>query len=260
MSKENKFYVYLHRRKTDGSVFYVGKGSGNRHSVVFGRNRHWHNVVSKHGYTSEIVMTFSNEACAFSLEVALIKFYSRKNLVNLTDGGEGSSNPSLETRSLMSVAKVGIPQSKKHAIKSRSAKIGFKVNDTSKFNLDKRKPIINSDGEIFESSIMAASVISSRIGVKASQGNISTCAMGGRNNAYGYSWSYDTSNIPDFVETVYQKKRIVCETNGMVFNSVQGARRWVSSFRGSANNQTISSCARGVTKTAYGHKWSYLDV
>jgi hypothetical protein len=36
-------------------------------------------------------MTFSNETCAFSFERALISFYGRDKLCNLTDGGEGSS-------------------------------------------------------------------------------------------------------------------------------------------------------------------------
>jgi hypothetical protein len=88
---EKKFYVYVHRRATDGTVFYVGKGTGKRHLSTKWRNIHWHNIVSKHGFKSDVVALFSVEACAFSFEIALIKAYGRENLCNMTDGGEGMS-------------------------------------------------------------------------------------------------------------------------------------------------------------------------
>ena len=90
----------------------------------------------------------------------------------------------------MRLAKLGKRQSPEHAKKSRTNKIGFKVSDTSKFNIDKRKPVKNSDGEIFESAAMAAKVMSKRLGVNASQGNITMCAHGVRKFAYGMSWSF----------------------------------------------------------------------
>lgn len=49
------FYVYLHRRATDGRVFYVGKGVSTRAWRKDKRNQHWKNIVKKHGYIVEIV-------------------------------------------------------------------------------------------------------------------------------------------------------------------------------------------------------------
>lgn len=100
MSSEKKFYVYVHRRATDGTIFYVGKGMGKRHSSTRHRNNYWKKIVSKHGFTSDIIASFSLEICAFSFEVALIKAHGRENLCNMTDGGEGMSgwSASDETR------------------------------------------------------------------------------------------------------------------------------------------------------------------
>lgn len=89
MSQEKPFYVYVHRRATDGRVFYVGKGSRDRAWVKKGRNKHWHNIVNKHGYKIEVVMMFGKDDCARSFEKSLIKWYGFDNLCNLTNGGEG---------------------------------------------------------------------------------------------------------------------------------------------------------------------------
>lgn len=105
------FYVYVHRKATTGEIFYVGKGTGYR-AYEFGRNRHWNNTAKKHGYTVETIEIGLQEWYAFELEMNLISYHGRCDLglgvlVNLTDGGEGSSNPSKETRNLMSAAHKG---------------------------------------------------------------------------------------------------------------------------------------------------------
>ena len=44
------FYVYLHRRKDDDEVFYVGKGRGRRATNgSSGRSDHWMATVAQHG-------------------------------------------------------------------------------------------------------------------------------------------------------------------------------------------------------------------
>lgn len=217
---KNKFYVYVHRKKSDGSIFYVGKGSGDRYKAKSGRNIHWVRTAKKHGFTSDIIFNSDNECCALSYEICLISSIGLDNLCNVTTGGEGvcgllhtaasrrkmsqnrTNNPWLRGRDMpewikpkLRAAKLGKKQSPEHAEKSRTNKIGFKVADTSKFNLDKRKPIKNSEGEVFESAIQAARVISSRLGVNASQGNITMCVHGKRNVAYGLSWSFVDETI-----------------------------------------------------------------
>lgn len=90
------FYVYLHRKKTTGEVFYVGKGSGRRAYDRRGRSRWWKSTVEKHGYIVEIYMDCLQEWYAFELEKDLISLYGRRDkgegsLVNACDGGEGNS-------------------------------------------------------------------------------------------------------------------------------------------------------------------------
>lgn len=98
---ENTFYVYLHRRKTDNKVFYVGKGKGKRAYSKHGRSDWWKRTVEKHGFVVEVVFSALSEEDAFQCEKdTILEFrYFDHPLVNLTDGGEGMSGhkPSAET-------------------------------------------------------------------------------------------------------------------------------------------------------------------
>lgn len=134
-------YVYLHRKKTNGEVFYVGIGSDNKgkHERAHylynrGRNKHWLNVYNKHGYIVEI--THDNllweEACC--IEIYLILFYGRKDLgtgtlVNKTIGGEGVIGTVMteERRKKLSESKSGKnhPHYGKHLPEETRRKIGI---------------------------------------------------------------------------------------------------------------------------------------
>lgn len=106
MSK-NLFYVYLHKKNTDKSVFYVGKGTGKRAWKKSQRSEYWKRIEKKHGRIVEILKNELNEQEAFDLEKETIKFYGRKNLCNLNDGGFGGINPSKETKIKMRLARIG---------------------------------------------------------------------------------------------------------------------------------------------------------
>ena len=67
-STPTNFYVYLHRRKTDGKVFYVGKGHDKRAWTTDGRNQYWFNIVKKHGFYIEILLNNIQAWYAFELE------------------------------------------------------------------------------------------------------------------------------------------------------------------------------------------------
>jgi len=170
---DKKFYVYVHRYASgpkEGQVFYVGKGQGNRQSWVHGRSFHWNNIVNKYGFIPEIVMRFDREECSFSFERALIKFYGRENLCNLTDGGEGVSGRVIsdEERKIMSerstgrkhkpetIVKMRLYQSKNHPMKGKKHKESTKAllsasNSGKKHNLfdDTERCFVNADGTVF---------------------------------------------------------------------------------------------------------------
>lgn len=92
-----EFYSYLWLRKDD-SPYYVGKGSGRRAFKKQG-----HSVNPPKDLTKIVIFPQDTEADAFESEMALIWLFGRKDLGtgclrNLTAGGEGGSNPSIEVR------------------------------------------------------------------------------------------------------------------------------------------------------------------
>ena len=82
----------LYRHITNNSPFYIGIGKDpSRPWSKKYRNRHWHNIVKKHGYEVEIIMTDLTEEEAISKEIEFIALYGGK-LCNMTKGGRGPSH------------------------------------------------------------------------------------------------------------------------------------------------------------------------
>jgi hypothetical protein len=86
--------LYFHRRNDDNTIFYVGIGGKRRPSDTTNRNRYWHNIVEKVGYSVEIIHTNLTWEQACILEIKYIKQFGRFDLglgklVNMTDGGDG---------------------------------------------------------------------------------------------------------------------------------------------------------------------------
>jgi len=107
----SRFYTYLHTRNDTGVAFYVGKGRGNRCNQKNGRNKHWKNIVAKHGYTVHIVAHWDTEVEAFKHEKLLITQFKASGicLANMTDGGEGVCGRACkeETRVKLRLAALG---------------------------------------------------------------------------------------------------------------------------------------------------------
>lgn len=84
--------VYVHRKESDKTIFYVGMGNIKR-AYSKDRIEHWKRIVNKHGYYVEIVKDNLTKEQAFALEIELIEEYGRMDLkkgqlVNQTSGGE----------------------------------------------------------------------------------------------------------------------------------------------------------------------------
>lgn len=224
--KPKDFYVYLHRRKTDGKVFYVGKGRGDRAWQVnpARRSSHWIRVKKKYGYTVEIYLDGLQEWYSNELEVQLISYYGRENLCNFTDGGEGASGiaKTAETRNKLSASKKGKKRpdmvgdknpakklesrmkiSKNNAMKNEQSKIKMIISrkettsspewifNNSKENSHSAKKIICVEtGVVFGAAVCALDWLKSNGKTKASQGNISSCCNGNYKTAYGFTWKY----------------------------------------------------------------------
>jgi hypothetical protein len=103
--------VYRHRSKLDDSVFYVGICKNKRRPFVkTGRNSLWQNVSKKHGYYVEIIANCEKWEDACELESLLISEYGRRdlnhgNLVNMTDGGDGTVNTKYSEKRKESISK-----------------------------------------------------------------------------------------------------------------------------------------------------------
>lgn len=188
MSPDCKFYVYVHRRATDGSIFYVGKGSGRRRwRTRDGRNQYWKRVERKHGFVPEIILSGLTEECAWCAERILISSLPR--LTNLAIGGGGPAGYKMTPEQLEARRR---PQSPSHAAKSRVAKLGKKNSTETNIaiKLAKMKKIRSSDGSEYPSLNDAAYAMSMKTGLKCCPGNISKAASGVRNCAYGLRWFY----------------------------------------------------------------------
>lgn len=102
-------YVYLHRRLSDNTIFYVGKGTCYRAWELKGRNKYWEAVANKHGVVVDIVFDSLSSEDAYKAEkdvIAELTYFNEK-LTNMNEGGTGGLNPSEETREKQSKAKRG---------------------------------------------------------------------------------------------------------------------------------------------------------
>lgn len=151
--KPTGYYVYVHRRISDGCVFYVGKGCRRRAFVADKRGIVWRRISAKHGVFVEIVKDGMQEVCAYVLEAILIKKYSDMGvfLANRTTGGDGwrGGSHSVAARMAMSEKRTGELNpnyGKKHSPEVR-ARIAKKVTGRNGGNYKfKIYEFVRSDG------------------------------------------------------------------------------------------------------------------
>ena len=216
--KPVKCYVYIHRRLTDGSPFYVGKGQSKRgwaYRNFEARSLHWINTASKHGVRVEIAQDDLSDSDAYLLEMWLIAKFKRDGhaLVNLTDGGDGYRG--------------GKPWNK--------------------------SDIHCSNGMTFDSARAAVSWLRANGWPSAHATPLGMCCTGKQKIAYGYKWSKTVA--PD---VFFSPKKITVCSNGMRFNTGAEAREWLkANGHPSASQGNVAMVCRGEREFAYGYKWHY---
>lgn len=170
--------VYLHKRKDNKEVFYVGIGKEKKRAfVVENRSNIWKRYINKHEYFVEILIEDISWKEACEIEKELIRFYGRRDLgfgelLNLTDGGDGSLG-------------------RKHTDEAKK-KIGksSKERNSSKKAVDKIKKkcirySLSNDFEVEYESIKDAS-----INTYIDTSSISKACKNKRKTAGGFIWKY----------------------------------------------------------------------
>jgi hypothetical protein len=119
--------VYRHRRLDNNSIFYIGIGVDEKRAFQLrSRNQLWKNIVLKTDYKVEIIAENIDYNKAKELEIFLISLYGRRDLkngilCNMTDGGDGNTNFSLDTKNKISNSLKGIKQSEETKLKRSNA-------------------------------------------------------------------------------------------------------------------------------------------
>lgn len=228
--KENKFYVYVHRRGSCGSIFYVGMGCKGRAWQISGRNKHWVSVYNKHGRDVEVCQEKMSRDDACLLEKWLISKlrHQKEKLTNITDGGDGCSGKVL---------------SRDERIRASRIKGGM--------------PVYCSDGRVFDSASGAALVLSDEMGKPCFPAAILACCKAGHGSAYGRGWSYNEGGCHDFAVGAKNICLKVSSSDGMSFDSIVDAAAYTSKRIGkNADPSSISKAAKSTKRSAYGLKWA----
>ncbi len=243
----NKYCVYLHRKQSDNSVFYVGKGSKKRSRSSLGRSAYWGRISNKHGFYPEIVDENISEQDAFELEIFLIQEIGRDNLCNMTDGGEGASGVKMSEKNRLNLMKIN--KGKRPSDKSILASIehhSVKVGTTC--------------GLSFNSMTEAALYLTELGFKKASKSSISACIRGITKQAYGYEWRKIVDG--EIKPSAYKYKRAYKKIGtdcGLVFDSIKDVMEFIGKPNTNNYQSGVYNCIAGRSDTIYGYRWGYIE-
>ena len=227
--------VYRHRRNDTDEIFYIGITTKRKRPFSKqSRNKYWHNVVNKVGYSVEILKENISWLNACELEMLLISEYGRKdlglgNLVNLTDGGEGIINPTKSVR-----------DSRSNRMKGKKYAKGYKHTDEALIKIG-----LSSKGNKYRLGL-----VSPRKGVKLSKETKTKISIAFKGRKY--SDNHKLSISKSCSKKVYQYSKEM-----ILINEYYGASQ-ASRITG-INKSHIAEVSRGnsIRKTAGGYIWKY---
>ena len=285
-NENREFYVYVHIRLDNNTVFYVGKGTGNRaYNLSRGKGTHHDNICKACGCKVVIIKNNLTENQAFKLENKMIKYYVSTlgygidiegykdydhELPHLTNrdwggiGGKSGISPWNKGKKLSEEYKQNLSESHKGIRHSEESK--KKISESLK---GKNHPLYGKH----HSEEHKKKLSEARKGKKLSEEhkkNISEALKGmqlseetkrklseahkGKNsNFYGKHHSEETKQKMSEAKS----KKVICVTTGEIFNSFKDARNYYKS-------SNISDCCRGVRKSAgklqdgTPLKWKYV--
>jgi RNA polymerase-binding transcription factor DksA len=153
------YYVYKHIRLKDNSIFYIGKGKGERLYSADKRNNYWKRIVDKDGgFRAELITDNLSENEAFDLEKSIISKIGLENLSNITEGGTGGNTRKgftqdeydewIKNKSIAQTGKVGYWKDKKrdnhsNLLKDRHANGSYDYKWLSRPKADETKKLMS---------------------------------------------------------------------------------------------------------------------
>lgn len=227
------YYTYTHQT-TDGRVFYVGKGQARRAWAKSKRSEYWKRVSQKHGLVVTIASTWDTEQEAFEHEKFLIASFRAigAELVNFTDGGEGSSGWRHDEKTIQKIkaSNTGVKRSMQSIVNSRVARADWLERGIHEYWTPERR--------------LAAR----------------NAVAGNRHPNFGKKFSDDLRaklSAAHVGKLNGGKSRPVrCIDTGVVFPSSSEAARWLNANgKPKAAGPTIAATTRGKYATAYGYRW-----
>ena len=194
MVNPNRFYTYAYLRE-DRTPYYIGKGQGKRRYQTDGK------PCSKPP-KDRIIFLKQNltEEEAFKHEIYMIAVFGRKDLGtgilhNRSDGGEGPSNPSEETRKKMRENRIGKTSSEQSRNKMSESRRGSKNHFYGKQHTEETKAKLKEAniGKTLSEEIKTKIGKSNtgRILSDQTRENIRQSKLGEKNPCYGKRWWND---------------------------------------------------------------------
>jgi hypothetical protein len=226
------YYVYCHRKKTDGKCFYIGKGTGNRYITSLSRNRYWKDIVAKHGFKTEILINNISEEKAFEFESIICNQIGYENLTNIRkETGWGGHAHQPET-----------------ILKLSKSVIQYDLNG----NFIKK----------WDSATLAAYFLNKKWGA-----SITECCRGIRNNTYGFIWRHIDNPINEpqkIINKKEKKEKYPPYYHPIIQKDLQGntIKIWNNAKTASKalnlKSSSIINALSGKYKTSGGYKWEKL--
>lgn len=232
------YYTYMHRRADDLLPFYIGKGKGHRAFNTRRRSQRWTRTVAKHGLLIEVLANWETEAEAFEHEKFLIKCFKEAGygLVNMTDGGDGTSGLTWSDGSKTSFSEirktVGITEKNREAIKAG--------NLTQKSRLNRSNAAKKAMADPTTKALHRLAVSAAKTGTSLSAQRRAECALQIRER---------------------EKKSVQCVQTGQIFDALVDAAEWLKTTGSPrATGCSVGQAASGRRETAYGFAWKFIEV
>ena len=239
------YYIYAHLRKTDCSVFYIGKGSGKRAFAKNGRNPMWQSIFKKHGCYVVILSKWENEDDAYKEECRVIQEIGIENLANLTHGGKGPNG-------------IKISDEQKERARIHLAQYNKKQIDLIFIQQRRcKKRIYVESGRSFLGAEKVVKWMSEELGIHdATRTGVSHAASKGAMHK-GVKLRYrDVKFQP--TPDVGVRARAVGDSLGNIYPSIRRAVEELAKLGIKTTSASIVGAMNGSSVTAGGRRWGYV--